>query len=446
MSNAYITGLLQSSFRGVPFFLRRSSVTDKGNKLVLHEYPDSTFRQVESLGQIPPKFTVEAFVSGKAWLQDSAALQAALDDPEIGRLILPVIGAFDVYALPYTIDDDQTALGEITFRLSFAAAQAEAIQPVPDATPSSVFDAGDEVRATLQTQVADRWTEPSVATNSAVAKYDLRSLADKISATMAPVLTTSQDIISKTEQIKRDIVYLTNNADQLAAALFALKEVPAGFFQLLANQLNHTATNIENILGLADWGSELTTSLQYIVTEPDTPLVDDIKPNGQIPEWEETSWIRVERNQNRCLLANAARIAVLTLAYEQAAAADYQTQREVVEIRKRLEQIYDNIVLDEYVGCSELQELTDIRRALDTMRRRALAVLALKEQQAYRIDTRELMERLDIVTVAYRLYADDIKYGTQLEDAVNLIRNLNIESPVLELHGFIDIFNRSSAA
>jgi hypothetical protein len=444
MSNIYLQSLNEGSFRGVPFSIRKESITEKGARFVLHDYPDSTIRHVENLGQIPPKFSVDAFVHGPDWLMDSRNLQAALDNPERGRLVLPVLGAFNVYALQYRINSDQKSLGELSFQLTFAAGESELGQEAGVVSAEEVFDAGDDVRVQLESEIAKQWRPATVSTNADVDQYDIRSLVDKVTSQTKSVITRSDELTSKAEEIKRDVTYLARNGDALAGALFALKEVPASFFQSIANSLTHTLTNIGNIFTLIGFGSELSTSLQYIATDPVTPLIDDLTPTPDIALWPETTGTRILRNLNRRLLVNATRIAALTLAYEQCAAADYLTKQEVRDIRSQLETIYQTIILDACISCDNLQNIETVRRSLDIIRQKALLLLDTKEQQAYNIESRELLEPTSVVALAYRLYAERIQNGRLLDRTVGLVRDLNLSLPALQFSGELEIFSRQN--
>jgi hypothetical protein len=173
-------------------------------------------------------------------------------------------------------------------------------------------------------------------------------------------------------------------------------------------------------------------------------LIDDLTPTPDIALWPETTWTRILRNQNRLLLVNATRIAALTLAYEQCAAADYLTKKEVRDIRSQLETIYQTIILDACVDCSNLQNLETIRRPLDKMRRKALTLLDNKEQQAYNIESRELLQSTSVVALTYSLYAEGIQNGRLLNRAVALVRDLNLDLPALQFTGELEIFSRQN--
>lgn len=442
MPNQFTSQLLQSSFRGVPFAIRDESITEAGNKLVLHEYPNSNVRHVENLGQIPPKFRIDAFVFGNNWKRDAANLQRALEDATAGRLVLPVLGAFTVYALPYSLLSTQQRLGVIGFQLAFVSGVAETGQPVAQDTTESVLDAADTAREAIQEEFAGKWKIPKFSLNSLVATYDITSLVDKVSMQVSSVVETTDEIITQAESIKRDVFVLSRDSEALAGALFAISRTPASFFQGIANSLTRTVTNIGNIFTLVGFGSELSTSLTYIATKPQTPLIDDLTPNADIALWQENTAERIKRNDNRRLIVNACRIASLILAYEQTAASEYLTKQEVQEIRKQLEDIYNTIVLASCIECNYLQTFENVRRTLEIVRNRALSVLAIKEQQSYNIETRERIEPISSIALAYKLYAEDVPSGRLLLDRASLIRNLNLDKPALQLSGDVQIFTR----
>ena len=58
-----IDGLLQGSFKGVPFFLNASSRTG-GRKTAFHNFPNSDVTLAEDMGRAPLSFTLDMIIAG----------------------------------------------------------------------------------------------------------------------------------------------------------------------------------------------------------------------------------------------------------------------------------------------------------------------------------------------------------------------------------------------
>lgn len=188
--------LLPASFKGVSFSVRNEVLTEGGRRIVLHEYPNSSQRFVEDLGEMPPKFSVTAFVHGPDFLDRAALLERALKEEGKGRLSMPTFGVRTLFALSYRKDASQTSVGEIRFDLEFAAGRATSAPIKSPATIESVYAAGDECREAIGDILSIIWDVPTETPNVITAQFDLEQFAN----TAFNAVSTSVDNITNLEK------------------------------------------------------------------------------------------------------------------------------------------------------------------------------------------------------------------------------------------------------
>lgn len=122
--------LLRSSFRGVEFWVENES-TARGQKVVLHEYPNQDFRYAEGLGKMPPTINLTCIVHGSEYVRKRFSLERALENPEIGTLRHPVYGSIKVRPGKFTVGYSANEIGKFTFNIAFHNTKKEAVTPEP---------------------------------------------------------------------------------------------------------------------------------------------------------------------------------------------------------------------------------------------------------------------------------------------------------------------------
>lgn len=439
--NRYGIQNLQASFRGVPFGIRNESITETGNRLILHEYPNSKIRYVENIGQIPPKFSVEAFVYGNDWKQKATQLEHALQQSGKGRLILPVLGSFLVYALPYSVNSSQRSVGEIRFSLAFAAGTISLAPITSTATIQRVFDNADYTRIALEKELITKYSKPISVPNILTAQYDTLSFIEKFKDTLSKITSESQDIVNAAEDISRNIAKYTNDITSLSNQLFSVVKTPLSFFQAISTALARSASSVRQLVNLTKFGSDLTLSLTAIKRSFISILPGETNTT-KIPYWPSTTAERIKRNNNRKVIVESARCGALIAAYEQAALANYLTKEQVQENRKLIEDAYKTFVLDQSDDKDSIRTTTDVRDTLGELRTSSLAILAQKEQQAYSIIELELLSPIPVTVLAYKLYAEQFTSANDLDTMTELIRNLNTNQPSTAFFRTVEVLQK----
>ena len=153
--------LVVASFRGVEFNVETEAISEAGRKLVLHEYPNSDIRNVEDLGRIPEKFSVSAYINSadnQEWKNQEKRLRDALNEPGVGRLVLPSFGSFLVYAEGYsTRTAVQRRLGDVVFDMRFVVGDQRIGPQLSTVDIQSVYTAGDTARQNIQSAFANNF-------------------------------------------------------------------------------------------------------------------------------------------------------------------------------------------------------------------------------------------------------------------------------------------------
>lgn len=433
MTDTLTSQMLEASFRGVNFRVH-SEASDAGRKIVLHELLNSSERFVEDLGEVPVKFSIEAFVHGIGFRDNATRLETALRQEGVGRLVLPTFGALDVFALPYTKTAIQTGIGEIKFSLEFAVGRIEP-SPVSAITDEQeVFSLGDTARQDIQAAFIGLWQVPKDASNIAMAQSDLL-------ATAQTAFNSFKDIVpsENLENMQRNITLFetsspnfVRNATALANNLIGGTPTITGLWQEISLGLSK-GIGIDSLLKLSDFGS-------VILKDSDILRGAFISEGENIPLWNPTTAGRIERNNNRLALVNVNRIASLVTSYEVAASSIYSTSEDINNVRLALEANHETLMRDDTIDSDILQSNDRVRDSVENLRIASLNVLEQKEQQVFRIDSIDIQRASSSLVQAYALYADGLKNEDELETQTLSLRGINPTKPAISLNGNSPVF------
>lgn len=432
--------LLPASFKGVSFSVRSESSSDIGRKLILHEYVNSSERFVEDQGQIPPKFSVRAFVHGEDFIARAARLEQALNEEGSGRLSLPVFGVSTVFAGAYSKDASQQSVGEITYTIPFFAGRPA---PGPTAARSAiqdVYQAGDDARAAVEEAFADLYIAPDTSVNSIAAIGDLNNITENIENAIKSILPSDElgSVFRLIDTSNLNAAKLVRDPSSLGSLMFSgSKEIP-GIWQQISLGLSQSQSlglGIEQLLLLTNLGGGLSLSINAV------NRAIAVTPNSSdIALWPETTRQRIERNNSRKAISQANRVASLVGVYEVAAGKSYTTDDEIVAVRNNLEDIHERIMREETVDNTLIQSNPDVRNSVEIMRLAALDVIGQKEQSAFDIITDESGSPTSALVRSYLLYSEEFTNVDQLTDRSELLASLNVDQSSAALVNQFKIF------
>ncbi|MCP4489026.1 MAG: hypothetical protein GY820_17190 [Gammaproteobacteria bacterium] len=429
-----IDQLLTASFRGVTFSVRSESQAEGGRKIVLHEYPNSADRYAEDLGKIPPRFSVRAFVSGQDFIARGRSLQAALDEEGSGRLVLPTFGAFDVTALSYSKDSNQNSVGEISYTLQFAVSSANAAPINMLSTVQTVFSLGDDARGAIESELVDLWQDAVQKANKIVSEYDLEEIASSVATTFETTTDSSaaNDLNNSVDNILRNSGRYVSDGEQLSSFLVQTgSDDITGLFQ--ATSIGQVGgSGYSAAISLLDFGSDLTLQLTEI-GRSSTVFSDEEDESRAIPLWPATTADRITRNENRTTLVDTTRLNALIVAFEQAAASEYSTSDEIVEVRTQLEDSYDQLINQDGYDGNRIVGRNSVRNATENLRFATLEVLETKEQDTYQIVDVENIGMPSVPVLTWNLYAENLTTEEDFDLITQTVRTLNPEQSSISL-------------
>jgi len=419
-----LTGLLPASWKGIPFLVKNEVLAEGGRRIVLHDYPNSNTRYVEDQGELPPKFSVTAFVTGADFIDRAAQLERALREKGQGNLSMPTFGVQRLFAMPYKKDASQTSVGEIRFELAFVAGTARSGPVISRPHAGTVYAQGDTARQQVQSAIDNLWQVPTNTSNVVSAEFDLKEMTKAVQ-NITSVVDNAGDINTLVDLIDTNTPSIVRDSGDMESAI-------VGLWQATSEGLSGGA-GISQLLELTNFGSQLSLSLSDIknANTPDTTS----SSSDEVPLWDATTSGRIKRNQNRLSTVHACRLNALTAAYEQASDTTYSTDDEIEETRANLEEAHQRLMRVDTSDKTLIQSQPEVRAAVETIRLTALQVLDQKEQSAFSLTTITNKVEISSFVEAYALYAEDFATAEDATTKAIEIRALNPTLPADKLIG-----------
>jgi len=214
--------LFEASFDNVDFLVPSESAK-RGQKVAVHEYPNSDKRFAEPLGKIPPIIELTAIVHGSDFAQRRLDLENALEKTGIKVLIHPVYGSLDVQVGEFSSSSSQREVGKITFNITFYVSDSE-ILPTKIATVISADDAREAINNKLESSYVDPLDADALLSVSDVALDFL----DKILDSQQEVF---QELDSTTSELNQTINSARNN-------IYKVMQTASGMRNMIENTIN----------------------------------------------------------------------------------------------------------------------------------------------------------------------------------------------------------------
>lgn len=425
--------LLQGKFKQIPFKVRKETITQIGQKRVIHDYFNSGGRYAEAQGRVPLEFSVDIYFSGQDWQAQFREFRAAIEDAAAGTLILPTFGVFtSIVAMPASADADQTGVGEIKMAVTFT-------ETIEKPAPTDVFSTSEDVSAQAQitrnelsASFEDTWESPSTLNNLTTASLDMKTLAGDV--------RTVTDAVRDALNFVRRVDANLRQAANLARLLFS-PATPIGYLQNLAATVVGTGS-FRTFKRIATIGTRQPNAMNDVNDEvrPTPAGTVEAEPTGPVPDteilvWDDDTAERRERNANRYSAVNVFRIAGLVGMYESAAEQVFTTTDEIDNVQALLDLYYSLLVEND-----ESQVLyPDVKVDLDRLRGLTDRVLLSRRQNAFTVIEIDIEKYTPTTLLAYDLYGERIQNQAQLQFLADLIKGLNIQQPAHRLIGTVRV-------
>jgi len=425
MADNRTSQLLAASFKGVSFSVRSETASELGRKLVLHDYVNSSERFVEDQGQIPPKFSIRAFVHGADFIARAARLEQALNEGGAGQLSMPVFGVVKAYAGAYSKDASQQSVGEISYTIPFVTGRPAPGPSVSRVGIEDVYQAGDQARKAIEDTFAVLYPPPENSANSVASIGDLNNIVDNVRDTIKTILPVEDlvQVFRTVDTIRLNAAKLVRDPASLAPTLLAGIPGAPGLWQSISlglSEVQALGAGVEQLALLSNLGGGLSLSIN------DVNRATSVDPNSsQIPLWPSTTKERIDRNTARQTIAQGNRIASMVGLYEVAAARSYKTDDEIVAVRNLIEGLHERIMRTETVDYALIQSNPTVRSSIEDVRLAALNVMGQKEQETFEIITDNTGAPTSALVRSYALYAEQFINPDQLAARAVDIANLN---------------------
>jgi prophage DNA circulation protein len=356
-----IEQLQPASFRKVSFLVN-SETKAGGKKTVSHEYVNNDKRFTEELGLLPPRFTIDAIISGSDAISRRFDLENALDKPGLATLVHPIYGSVQVKSTTYSVSSNQTRIGEYRFSINFETSEAVVTPTITTVTASAAENAADTNRANINDTFEGDYQAPTLP-------EELTETANKATEIFEDVKAA---IIGVTGTIEEKVSDFTRVVDDAIADVFTIVQTAEGLKDTL-EAVYSTALDVANTpVELADaWEGLL--DFGFLDVKRDLSTVSRLISEG-----------------NKVLLNEHTRLTALTNLYEALVFKDFQTEPELDADRKLLNDSYQRL-LKEYTEDIDTENLSNIASDQDIQTSFAeLRVLAGKifnqvEQNIWRV-------------------------------------------------------------
>jgi prophage DNA circulation protein len=432
-----LSQLKQGKYKNTIFFVKRETVDQVGQKRVIHDYPNSGTRYVESKGKAPPQITIEIFFHGSDWVQQYFRFAKLIEDQSPGRLISPTFGIMDnMVTLPATATAEQTAVGEIKMTVTFSVT-ADKPAPVTGGTASTITvqdisALAENSRQALGGMYSSSFSAPTDAINIDVSISDFTTLADIINKIVRNQRATDNFI----RQVKRNI----QNPEGMAKLLFNPVD-PVGLLQVIATMpLTDTFSVFKQ---LATVGNTLPTQISLIESAivPELPGTarNDVQKNGTvntvIPLWDDSTVDREIRNLNRETTVNTFRMLGLIGMLEAAARGAFDTSDQVSSVISDIDLYYSALV----ENSTSTVVIPSFKPIIDRLRNNVVEFLSVSARRLPNVLQTEVLSPVSVKTLTYNLYGERIRNESELNTIASIIENLNKDKPAHRLQGVVNI-------
>lgn len=326
-----------ASYEGFEFLIS-AETNNSGKKIVSHEYPNSDRRYSEELGKIPARFTLDVIVHGD--INHRLRFETILQKPGLGTLSHPIYGNLTVMASTYSVSSDQTKIGEFRFAIIFEVSEANITPSVGAPSNSGVSSKTVTAQSYTMDALQNNYTPPTGIDGyndvQETTENWLDELNDGIKTIVNPVQDNVNTLTRKISDARRNILTVAQNAETFRTTLEDLyssisdcTETPAdlkGYWDRLIgfNFISSTLSLYDNLSMDLDGSSVVPSSSNL--------KVDTVK--------------RAALAKNRRVIEDSISYVTLINLAEALVYQDVETDRDIDNIRQRLNGLFDALMKD----------------------------------------------------------------------------------------------------
>jgi len=374
-----------ASFKKAKFLFDTSNIKG-GIKFAEFEYPKTDKRDIETLGKMLKKISVNCFIDCNKNYSQRDKLQQAFDNPKAGYLSLPFYKKFYGYVVEYSFNDAKNAVGNTSVSFEF----------VEISKYGKNKKNGKGFLANLKSKILGKYEEQFDKAWKAVSK-------------------TKEKFDSAVDTIKK----VANKVNQVASAINGAGD-SLGDFSTSINEIVNSSINLvkspkvlaQNVKTAFDNLSVAYTSSKDLFKVCRNLFDINEKDRNQIGNSQNSIDIR----NNQDLIHQLIKINALTLAYETSANIDYSNTQEL-----------NQVIADLEFGFSQIGSISDrsIIDDLQALRYEAINYLNELAVSVPNVVDYEVIASTPLTKILFNLYGNDDN-----KDIIISLNNINDTSSI----------------
>lgn len=413
-------GLHPASFRGFGFLVR-TETKEGGKKTVTHEYVGSDKRFTEELGKLPPKITLEAVIHGDDAIIQRQVFEQLLDEPGVAELVHPVYGSIQVKTTTYSASSNQTEIGEFRYSINFETSERNiTAEPVRTTAPTA-SNLADTCRGSIDTVLEDEFVgplKPNILDRTATKGT---SIFDQVFKEVSSATNAVQSKVSEFTRVVNDGKSKINTIVQQGTTM---KQALVDLYTSGLNVVNTPADLLDSWKTLLDFGFA-DEFFSLFGTGSDTTSTET--------SFSVDTVLRTNEDKSKVILNEHTRLTALINLYEAAAHKTYETDAEIDDIRKTLNESFNNQLVLKIIDSSnntlsdaQLALITpivddlDVRKNILNLRSTVNDILDQKEQNVWKVqEISPGLSSMLLTTFRYYGSTDNLSLLTGLNPSVN---------------------------
>ena len=374
-----------ASFKKAKFLFDTSNIKG-GIKFAEFEYPKTNKRDIETLGKMLKKISVNCFIDCNKNYNQRDKLQQAFDKPKAGYLSLPFYKKFYGYVVEYSFNDAKNAVGNTSVSFEF----------VEISKYGKNKKNGKGFLATLRSKIPEKYAE----------QFD-------------KAIATVKDKKEKFDSAVDTLKEVANKVNQVASAIGGAGD-SLGDFSTSINEIVNSSINLvkspkvlaQNVKTAFDNLSVAYTSSKDLFKACKDLFNLNEKDRNQIGNSQNSIDIR----NNQDLINQLIKINALTLAYETSANIDYSNTQEL-----------NQVIADLEFGFSQIGSISDrsIIDDLQALRYEAINYLNELALSVPNVVDYEVIAPTPLTKILFNLYGNDDN-----KDIIISLNNINDTSSI----------------
>lgn len=380
-----------ATFRKANFIFVDSSIKG-GIKFAEYEYPNNNRRDLEQLGGMLKKITINGLIDCNVNYKKRDKLQKIFDEPKAGILSLPFYKKMYGYITEYSFNDNNNAVGQTSFTCEFVEVSKD----------KKNKKTGKGFLANLKSKILGKYEEQFDKAWKAVVKvkekFDsavetVKNVANKMNQVASSIAGVGDSLGDFSSSVN-EIINSANNIVKAPKALFSNFKIAFDNLGVAYNSSKDLFNVCKNLFGIDE--KDRTQIGNSIVSED------------------------IRNNQN--LINQAIRINALTLAYQTAVDIDYSNTQEINDVIASLENGFSLIDL------SIDREIIDL---LHSLRYNTINELNQLRLSVPNVIEYEVKNPMPLINILFTLYGNDDNKDTiiainNFQDTSSIVGNIKV--------------------